>query len=353
MPTTSPFALCLLTLSTCLISMLPAFSQVADSLASQISIFDLLPEDQVAEVVITTDMKELEANRKTDQYQPGHIQFLLDKKIVLDMDMKIKCRGKFRRMKCDFPPLKLKFKKKDLQKKGLSELNELKLVTHCLDDRVQSQEMVIREYLIYKLYSIVSNYSFRVRLVKVRYEGQKRGLARIKHYSILVEDGEDLAARFGAERYEDMGVSPDSLDRFQELVTSLFQYMISNADYSYTMCRNTELLRLPDGKILCIPYDFDFSCIVKAPYARANAGLGQQSICDRVYLGFPRPMEEVEPVLQHFEKKKEDLFNFVDEFKFLPRNSREEIMAYLNSFFEEIKDREHIMQVIANSKSIR
>ena len=326
------------------------FSQETDSLASQKSIFDLLPADQVAQVVITTDYKLLEANRKTDKYQPGHIQFKVKKDVVLDMDMKIKCRGKFRRMKCDFPPLKLKFRKKDLRKKGLSEVNELKLVTHCLNDRTRSRELVIREYLIYKLYSIVSNYSFRVRLVKVRYAGQEKPLSRIKHYSILVEDGEDLAERYNAEKYEAMGVNPDSLHRFQEIATSLFQYMISNADYSYTMYRNVEMIRLPDGRIVCVPYDFDFSCLVKAPYARPNAGLGQKSICDRVYLGFPRTFEEVDPVLRYYEKKKVSLMDQVHTFRLLPQQSREEIIAYLNAFFQEIKDRDHIMQVIENSK---
>ena len=342
----------LLALATMLFSGLAINAQSADSLASQRSIFDLLPEDEVAEVIITTDYKQLEANRKTDDYQPGHIQFKFKKELLLDMDMKIKCRGKFRRMKCDFPPLKLKFKKKDLRKKGLSEVNELKLVTHCLNDRAKSRELVIREYLIYKLYSIVSNYSFRVRLVKVRYAGQKKRLSKIKHYSILIEDGEDLANRYQAERFEDMGVNPDSLHRFQEICTSLFQYMISNSDYSYTMCRNTELIRLPDGRIVCIPYDFDFSCIVKAPYARANSHLGQRSICDRVYLGFPRPAEEVEPVLRYYEKKQDELLNYVNDFNLLPQSSRHEIMSYLKSFFDEIQDREHIMEVIQNSKGV-
>lgn len=342
----------LLALATILLPIQVLQGQPSDTLAAQKSIFDLLPEDQIAEVIITTDYKQLEANRKTDEYQPGHIQFKVKKNIVLDMDMKIKCRGKFRRMKCDFPPLKLKFKKKDLREQGLSEVNELKLVTHCLNDRAKSRELVIREYLIYKLYSIISNYSFRVHLVKVRYAGQKKRLARIKHYSILLEDGEDLADRYNAEKFETMGVSPDSLHRFQEIATSLFQYMISNVDYSYTMCRNVELIRLPDGPIVCVPYDFDFSCIVKAPYARPNGQLGQKSICDRVYMGFPRPFEEVDPVLRYYEKKQGELIDYVHTFRLLPEESRKEIIDYINSFYQEIKDRDHIMQVIENSKGI-
>lgn len=327
-------------------------AQSTDSISTPKSIFDLLPEDQIANVIIHTDHNLLEANRTTDEYQPGHIQFSVKKEQVLDMDMKIKCRGKFRRMKCDFPPLKLKFKKKDLAKQGLSDVNELKLVTHCLNDRTKSRELVIREYLVYKLFAIISNYSFQVRLVNVRYSGQKKKLARIKHYSILVEDGEDLANRFNAELFNSMGVHPDSLHRFQEIASSLFQYMISNTDYSYSMCRNTELIKLSDGRIVCVPYDFDFSCVVNAPYARPNGFLDQKSVCQRVYMGYTRPLEEVEPVLRYYEKKKDDLIDYIHTFGLLPRDSREEIITYLNSFFEEIKDRNHMMDVITNSKGI-
>lgn len=332
------------------IQLLPA--QNTDSLASQKSIFDLLPENQIAEVIIETDYKLLEANRKKDIYQPGHIQIIVRKNKVLDIDMKIKSRGRFRRMKCDFPPLKLKFKKSDLQERGLNEMNELKLVTHCLNDRAQSRELVVREYLMYKLYEILSNYHFKVRLVKVRYEGREKKLSQIKHYSILLEDGEDLAKRYQAVKYELMGVSPDSLHRFQEITTSMFQYLISNTDYSYTMLRNVELVKLPNGRIVCIPYDFDFSCVVNAPYAKPNTSLGQESICQRVYLGFPGTPAEVEPVLRFFEKKKEELIDYVHTFKTLPVSSREEIINYLQSFYDEIQDRDHILQVVQNSKGI-
>ena len=57
-------------------------------------------------------------------------------------DMKVKARGNTRRISglCDFPPLKLKFKKEDLVEDGYSpNYKSFKLVTHCLDSKKEQQ----------------------------------------------------------------------------------------------------------------------------------------------------------------------------------------------------------------------
>ncbi|MBK9015576.1 MAG: hypothetical protein IPM82_16760 [Saprospiraceae bacterium] len=40
-----------------------------------------------------------------------------------------------------------------------------------------------------------------------------------------------------------------------------------------------------DGGLIPVPYDFDFSAIVVAPYARLNTDVGQKRIGDRVFMG--------------------------------------------------------------------
>ena len=65
-------------------------------------------------------------------------------------------RGKFRRMRCQFPPLRVQFKKDTLRALGLADHNDLKLVTHCMDDPDSSRENILREYLCYRLYNILT-----------------------------------------------------------------------------------------------------------------------------------------------------------------------------------------------------
>ncbi len=69
---------------------------------------------------------------------------------------------------CSIPPLKVKFEKSDLAAHQLSPLNELDLVQPC-HDADQYYQYILKEYLAYKLWELVSPYSFRTQLVKIHY----------------------------------------------------------------------------------------------------------------------------------------------------------------------------------------
>jgi hypothetical protein len=302
-------------------------------------IFDLISEKEMAEIRLTTDIDALMKKRRKNEYEPAVFTWRKSRKKTWSIPVKIKWRGKFRRMKCDFPPLKLKFKKKDLAAGGLNEYNELKLVTHCLNEKQRSRELILREYLVYRLYNLLTPHSFRVQLVKMDYENTARKSKNIRQLGILIEDPEDLAHRMGGEISEQMGTPVDSLHRKQETLVSLFQCMISNADWNYLMCRNVELIKMKDdGLVMLVPYDFDFSGLVAAPYARVDAALGQKNVRDRVYLGTSTSPGDLRPIMNYMLSKEDDLLGFVDQFDELSTESREDIHNYLQSFFSNLKD---------------
>src|SRR6187401_2642232 len=60
-------------------------------------------------------------------------------------------RGKYRRLKCSFPPLLLNFKKSTLKKLELGNDDEIKLVTHCLEGP-EGQSNLQEERMIYQVY---------------------------------------------------------------------------------------------------------------------------------------------------------------------------------------------------------
>ena len=66
--------------------------------------------------------------KKKDEYQPASITFKLADGSQFQQELKVKARGKSRRRICDFPPIKMKFKKDNLEADGLNrEFNEYKL----------------------------------------------------------------------------------------------------------------------------------------------------------------------------------------------------------------------------------
>jgi hypothetical protein len=287
-------------------------------------------------------------NRFTDDYRAATFSFEDAAGVEHSYQAKLKARGRFRRKVCDFPPLKLKFSKKELEAAGLNEMNEMKLVTHCLDDKAVSKDLILREYLAYKLYNELTPNSLRTQLVKITYRDAKDPSNKFKRWGFLIEDAEELTHRLGASSCECMGKEASDLNTSHERIVSLFQYMIGNTDWDIKMLRNVELIKIGDDKLIPVPYDFDFSTFVSAPYSRPNADVGQKSMAERVFMGSAESYETLYSTISYFKSKREKIFDTVWNFRQLDTESKEAIIAYLESFFATIESPEAAQQMFAN-----
>jgi hypothetical protein len=321
----------------------PLFCQQADTTSRQ-GIFDLLLTKDVAEITITIDLDSLLDDIRRTDYVKGTFEFEKKKKENLEIPVKVRPRGKFRRMKCNFPPLKLKFKKDDLEEKGLKKYNEFKLVTQCLEDDVLAKEMILKEFLAYKIYSELTPNSFRVQLVRVTFKDDNSS-RREKQWGIMIEDLEDLADRTSTTVVSRMGIPLDSLHSNQEKLASLFQYMIGNCDWSYFLCRNMEFIQSQDGKIFPVPYDFDYCGFVNAPYSAPNAQIGQKTVKDRVYLGNAATYEDTRSMFSYFKTKEKAIMKILKDCKQLNLETRSELEGYLAEFFTAIDDEKKAMEI--------
>ncbi|HFA49316.1 MAG TPA: hypothetical protein ENJ95_09895 [Bacteroidetes bacterium] len=317
-----------------------SLAQGADSIAAT-GIFDLLANEDAVPVTVKTNLSYLIENKKTsDEYRKGEFSFEPSKGVTMSLPVKIKCRGRFRRMKCDFPPLKLKFKKDDLAAHGLNEFNELKLVTHCMDDKRASKDLILREYLAYRLYNILTPNSFRAQMVQATYLNTKRKPKKIKGWGMLIEDSDELAYRMGGEKFEQMGIPADQFDQSAEKIAALFNFMIGNGDWDCLMARNVQFIKSPDSSIVVVPYDFDFSGLVNASYALPNRSAGEETVKDRVYLGQKCSVDSMQATFQYFIDKKELIMKEVGDMIMLSEASKTEIKEYLEKFYEIIGDEE-------------
>jgi hypothetical protein len=303
------------------------------------SILDELNRRDVVELTLTANFDSLLNNRNSEEYLPASFAFENEKGVQNAYQIKVKTRGKFRRRICDFPPLKLKFSKDELEAAGFSDMNELKLVTHCAGDKLEGNEQVLREFLIYKMYNELTPISFRVQLAKITYRDSSGKNKKVTRWGFLIEDDEELEARRVGHICECMGQGKDSLQATHERMVSLFQYMIGNVDWDYQMLRNVKLLRTADEKLIPVPYDFDFSALVNASYARISADLGQQNIRERFFLGMASSADEIFSTISYFKSKKEALYKLLWNFKYLNDEARAEMAGYLDSFYLIIEDK--------------
>ncbi|NJL77225.1 MAG: hypothetical protein HC892_21600 [Saprospiraceae bacterium] len=298
---------------------------------AQKSIFDYLSGDQLVEITLKANFDSITLDKFSEDYLEATLQRKGDPKI---WELKIKTRGKFRRRICQFPPLKLEFSKKDLETMGLVKFDDLKLVTHCLDD-ILAQEYVLREYLAYKMYQTLTPYSFRVQLAKITYVNTGRRGFQLKRYGLLIEDEDDLAHRIGGKPQDVFGLSWDKIHPSSAETLAAFQYIVGNTDWDIGMQRNIAFIQsAADNSIISVPYDFDMSGLVNPVYGIPNPDFPIKTLKERYYQGGSRPSAELTNSIL---SQKENWIALCRNFKLLSSTTRREMENFLVSFFVELE----------------
>ena len=282
-------------------------------------------------------MRDLLDDRGDDPgYHPFTISYLSKDSTEIATPVKIKTRGHFRKDKenCAWPPLLINFTKKDVPPSSLFDgQDKVKLVMPCRGD-----EYVVREWLIYKLYNLISPKSFRARLVTVTMDDVKR--KPVSFYGILLEDEDQMAQRNNAIIVERKMMNPVQTESEAFLTMAVFQYMIGNTDWSVQFQQNIKLLAKDSlGTPTTVPYDFDHSGMVNAPYAKPAEELEMQSVLERRYRGYcVADMNTYNSVIGLFNKLKKDFYGVYANYPPLNARSVKTATKYLDDFYDTIND---------------
>ncbi len=312
------------------------------------SVFKLLQQDTVADMFLTIDWKQLEKKKKEKEYYPAHLEFRSSDQKLVSMDLKVRTRGNMRLEICSSPPLKLKFDKNELARHSLAPHNEIDLVQPCHTGELYDQ-FILREYLAYKLYQVVSPYSYQVQLVRIHYQSTGGGEAHEPKIAILVENTEELVDRIGGRKNKTAIISKNALDAESILKVSLFEFMIGNTDWFIQSRHNLEFVAVPGHSLLItVPYDFDYSGLVSTPYAAHHESIDLPTVALRYYQGKCAPKEQVLAALNIFKEKKEILLNMYRQIPGMKDYSIKHVQNYLEDFFTIIenpkKTESHILQ---------
>ena len=301
------------------------------------SIFShLAREGEAIQLTLQTDLDELVNNRLRKDYQPAELSYRSREGKEVRMEVNVIPRGNYRRKICDFPPIMLNFSKSLLAERGMeSEYDKIKLVTHCKKGG-EAQGYLLKEYLAYKIYNLLSSNSYRVQLAQITYKDSKGAYKDIEQFGILIEDTDEMAHRIGGLECECWNFQADSVVLAYENTMSVFQYMIGNEDWSIPLLRNIKLIRPYDGgKIIPVPYDFDFSGFVNAPYAVPRSQLGISNIKQRIFLGFPVEEELLSETMKKFESQREQIESMIKNAKRLGAQERKDAIKYVKSFYQK------------------
>jgi hypothetical protein len=298
---------------------------------------DLFDSDDVITLRLSGNLKAVLTDRgDSPQYHPLKLSYYKKDSTQVTLDVDVKARGHFRKLRsnCDYPPLLLNFTKSNPKSGSLFyKQQKLKLVMPCVSD-----EYVVREWLVYKIYNLLTPESFRARLVKVILDDASRK-KQSDLYGILLEDETQMASRNNMTIIE-RKLNPQSIELSGFLTMAVFQYMIGNTDWSVPYQQNIKLLLAPGNpKPTTVPYDFDHSGLVNAPYAHPAEELELKSVMERRYRGYCiTDMKMFDGVISLFNRSKNDIYSLYSRSALLDAKYVRNTTKYLDEFYDTINN---------------
>ena len=292
--------------------------------------------NDVLEAKLTMDIAKLVRNSAKPEYLPATFSCKMGDDNISEQ-IRVIARGHVRKEVCYLPPVKLNFHNESSPK--LNPLGSLKMVCTCFENS-NGDQLLLKEYLVYKMYNLITEKSFRVRLMSLVYEDSNPKKKPYSGHAFLIESDKALGKRIECKELKNVRAHSEYTDRDQMTIFAIFQYMIGNTDFGVSANHNIILMQPKDStaRPVVVPYDFDYAGIVDAYYAVPNEGLEIENVRQRLYRGFPRTLEELNSVLAIFNKQKEKIYSLVNNFDLLTEKNRKNITEYLDDFYKTINN---------------
>ena len=308
--------------------------------------FRLFEDEEILEITLRFDLSTYFRTKPKKEFLPANITIHLSETDSLSRDIRLKTRGEFRNSFCMFAPIELNFRKVDFGYSDLNSISKLKLVTQCRSGALNS-DYLLKEYLAYKLFNVMTDTSFRVRLLTINYIDTQKDRKPIQHYGIFIEPLDMLTARTNtfevkAGTLTQKNIVPWVMDRM-----AIFNYMIGNYDWSIPGQHNVKVIKPlsvnPTGLGIAIPYDFDWTGFVDPSYAIPVEETGLESVRERLFTGVCRSEETYLKDLEVFKSRKDELYKVINDFPHLAPRVRRELTIYLDGFFEKMEGKNYVV----------
>ncbi len=300
---------------------------------------------------ITLNFDSLLSSRRKDIEHPAQIKLSGAGQADLSLKLKVRPRGRYRRVRCDWPPLRLNFSGTEL--KGLNvyhKYDKLKLVTHCQDAGIDAQTL-LKEYWTYKLYNEVSDSSFRVHLLEVTYIDANDATRTMESYAFVIENSQEMAHRINGELVDGLGTKTEAVGATSYQHMILFNYMIGNKDWKLSTQKNLKLVRHKNSQLFTIvPYDFDYSNIVNSAYLSLGEPNHVSVEENAVFSGSFNDKTSLEHRIQEFKRLgKYDFFCF-KKCELLKKAEKNKMHLLIKSFLKTIKNKQKLAAIFIGMK---
>jgi hypothetical protein len=318
----------------------------ADSLRRIAEAAPLFGSHEVLSVQIAAPLESILDDRDQDsEYHAGTLAYVDESGGSVVLDIRAKTRGHFRLQQriCNFPNLHINFRRRQVEHTVFAGLNRVAIVAHCQDTRPDYEQFAIQEYLIYRTFNLLTDHSVRVRLARATYVDTEGERDSVTKYMFFLEPFEMLAARHGWTVLEIPAAFPSAHDPFGLPLAEVFEFLIGNTDWDPfrkstdgDCCHNGKLIGTMAGPVFFVPYDFDWSGVISAPYAKPAPEVGVRNVWERRYRGICHRMEALGPVFQRFNDRRQAIYDLWRGQEGLEEGRLERTLAYFDEFYEII-----------------
>lgn len=297
--------------------------------------------ESVVDMTIHADISHLIRSREIEQL-PAKVVLNFENH-SLELKGTVEVRGNFRRdaNNCDFPPLRLRFEDSEIKGTALEGNHNLKIVTHCKNKSNEFLQYMAKEFTTYRIYNILSPYSLKVKMVNLTYIDEQNNIKPILNKAFLIEDIDNLAAKFNMgeseEKMYEEDVDPEILRRL-----SVFQFMIGNTDWIIPLSKNLKFIT--DGnRYIPVPYDFDYTAIVGTDYSSGHSS----SILATPVRKFKGPCydkNDLNAEFDEFRDNRESILELISSSPYLKSSSLKNMKNYIEEFYDIIESEEKIVE---------
>jgi hypothetical protein len=233
-------------------------------------------------------------------------------------------------------------------------LRRVPLVTHC-QNTSRYEQGVLREYMTYRILQEITDFSLAARLLRITYVDTEGGMRDRETFAFAIEHRGRLAARSGIPVLEIPQTRVANLDPAYMNLTSVFQFLIGNTDFSpiqapagASCCHNHRLFGV-DGAAppqYAVPYDFDMTGMADLPHSQPNPAFKLRNVRQRLYRGRCINNEHVPASIEKFQEKREAILALVDNLPDATRQTRTSLTRYINSFYSVIDNPSRVQREI-------
>ncbi len=328
-----------------------AFLSVSSAWANQ----PLFESEEALDAVLTVPLNLIYGEKGRDErpYHQGELTYQAAANAEQSVPVKVKTRGNYRRANCDLPPLRLNFAKRSVKQTLFHGQDKMKLVGPCKPGGIY-KDLVGLEFLAYQVFELVSDYALETRAMNLNYVDANQQVKSRTSQAFVIEDISDLAKRKKLKSIEPQTVKRIELDKTESALLEMFALFIANNDYSTltgmpgdACCHNVALLSQASAKdspgqqpkiLIPVPYDFDMSGLVDAPYAAPPGTLPIRKVRQRYFNGLCKDDAYFIAAADKFRVNKAAIFAMVDGSDMIRGSVKKKTKAFFEKFYDLIDD---------------